>query len=161
MQGLERDLDRRYACADDFANELRKFLKLSGYGRSRQSLKDFLRNCFGHEIDSFNSDLSVAYRCIDENCPAETLEDLIVEAKMAGRSGSQELMPVSGYSKVSRLNHEQNLVVSQSVLIGLPTAGVVVSQQAQENGRLQNENASVVESQGENQVKKRIIGDRR
>ena len=150
MQGLERDPNRRYASADDFSNDLRTFLKLAGYGRSRQSLKEFLDHCFRKDIDRFKADLAEMFRIVDQSCPSQSLEELIVEAKMYERSGSQELLPVGG-----------NLAASQSVLIGMPLTGMVVSQETQSDRGMQNENESDLESQGEHRVKKWIFGGRR
>ena len=153
MQGLQRDPEQRYPSAYAFADDLRTFLKVAGYSHTRLELIRFLDECFGDRIEAFQAELQDMLHAVDEQYRSPTLEDMVLEAKMSERLGSQELMPGPKNLEVtaSRLADLKNVAVSSSVLSCLSVTDL-------DSDKLHSDPTEEMPAANENRVMKGLFG---
>lgn len=81
MQGLERDPERRYATAGDFASDLRNYMKVGGFAQTQTALQRFLATLFAPEIAKNRTFLAQTLESIQAEMPADNIEKLISQSK--------------------------------------------------------------------------------
>ena len=69
MKGLERDMSRRYQTAHEFADDLRTFMKISGYPQTRFALSKYLKSLFNDKIIENEAFIAQALKLIEETNP--------------------------------------------------------------------------------------------
>lgn len=101
MRGLERDPGRRYATADEFAWDLRSFLKMRGVLAPQQRCREWIAEVFAGAIAEEREFLHGALSAVDVQAP--TLEDLLRAGNNAGLVAPSPQTPDVVVSKVSQI----------------------------------------------------------
>jgi|GEM_PF-2976143 serine/threonine protein kinase len=95
MKALSFDASQRYQSVEEFSEDLRKFLKISGYKQTNEALRNFLAKLFAYEIQSERELLKEAVLSAEKRFgrvePMEALRSYDSNGAMDGGAKSEGL----------------------------------------------------------------------